>query len=112
MKLTVVGTGHVSLVSGACFAAMGNDVPCIDVNADKPTPLAALEGADAPVIVTEWKAYRSPDFTRLRAALRQPVVIDGRNLFDPALLYESGIEYQPTGRAVAPRARAPLALAA
>ena len=78
-----------------------------------PTPLAALEGADALVIVTEWKAYRSPDLERLRAALREPVVIDGRNLFEPALMRDAGIEYHPIGRgAAAPMAEKTLALAA
>jgi UDPglucose 6-dehydrogenase len=77
-----------------------------------PTPMAALEGADALVIVTEWKAYRSPDFARVRAALRQPVLIDGRNLFDPALLREAGIEYHPIGRAAVLSAEPTLALAA
>jgi UDPglucose 6-dehydrogenase len=77
-----------------------------------PTPMAALEGADALIVVTEWKAYRSPDFERVRAALRQPVVIDGRNLFDPALMREAGIEYHPIGRAAVVSAEAPLALAA
>jgi len=63
-----------------------------------PTPMAALEGADALVIVTEWKAYRSPDFERMRRLLRQPLVVDGRNLFDPALMREAGFDYQPIGR--------------
>jgi UDPglucose 6-dehydrogenase len=77
-----------------------------------PTPMAALDGADALLIVTEWKAYRSPDWERVRALLREPVVIDGRNLFDPMLMCETGIEYHPIGRAVARSAVAPLALAA
>jgi UDPglucose 6-dehydrogenase len=77
-----------------------------------PTPMAALEGADALVIVTEWKAYRSPDFERVRGALREPVVIDGRNLFEPALMREAGIEYHPIGRAAVSNDKAPLALAA
>jgi UDPglucose 6-dehydrogenase len=62
------------------------------------SPMKAVEGADALVIVTEWKVFRSPDFERLRALLRQPVIFDGRNLFDPALLREAGIEYFPIGR--------------
>jgi UDPglucose 6-dehydrogenase len=65
------------------------------------TPWAALDGADALIVVTEWNVYRSPDFARVRAALREPVVIDGRNLFDPALMREEGIEYLPVGRAAA-----------
>jgi UDPglucose 6-dehydrogenase len=85
------------------------DVPTLEF---APTPMAALEGADALIIVTEWKAYRSPDFARMRAALRQPVVIDGRNLFDPASLQDAGIEYHAIGRAAVLSPQAPLALAA
>ena len=60
---------------------------------------AALAGADALVIITEWKEFRSPDFDALRAALKQPLVFDGRNLFDPELLTGFGIEYHAIGRA-------------
>ncbi len=77
------------------------DVPALEFAA---TPMVALDGADALLLVTEWKAYRSPDFARVRAALREPVVIDGRNLFDPALLREAGIEYHPIGRGASARA--------
>ena len=59
----------------------------------------ALEGADALVIVTEWKEFRSPDFEAIRTALRQPLVFDGRNLFEPALMKSLGIEYHAIGRA-------------
>ena len=59
----------------------------------------ALEGADALVIVTEWKEFRSPDFEAIRTALRQPLVFDGRNLFEPALMKSLGIEYHGIGRA-------------
>jgi UDPglucose 6-dehydrogenase len=61
-------------------------------------PMQALEGADALVIVTEWKAFRSPDFERIRQLLRQPVIFDGRNLFDPARVAAAGIEYFAIGR--------------
>jgi UDPglucose 6-dehydrogenase len=77
-----------------------------------PTPMAALAAADVLVIVTEWKAYRSPDFERVRAALREPVVIDGRNLFEPALMQQAGIEYLPIGRAAVLSSEPTLALAA
>jgi UDPglucose 6-dehydrogenase len=60
----------------------------------------ALPGAEALVIVTEWKAFRSPDFEQIKARLKQPVVIDGRNLFEPALLTGMGIEYHGIGRSV------------
>ena len=58
----------------------------------------ALAGADALVIVTEWKAFRSPDFERVRAALAQPVIFDGRNLFDPQVVEASGLAYYGIGR--------------
>jgi UDPglucose 6-dehydrogenase len=61
-------------------------------------PGAALEGADALVIMTEWKAFRSPDFARIRAGLRCPVMFDGRNLFDPGAVEEAGIAYYGIGR--------------
>ena len=62
------------------------------------SPLAALEGADALVIVTEWKEFRSPDFDAVRAALRAPLIFDGRNLYDPAFVRAQGFEYFPIGR--------------
>jgi UDPglucose 6-dehydrogenase len=64
----------------------------------------ALTGADALLIVTEWKEFRSPDFDAIRAELRQPVVFDGRNLYDPEMLADAGIEYYPIGRAQPARA--------
>jgi UDPglucose 6-dehydrogenase len=62
------------------------------------SPLAALDGADALVIVTEWKEFRSPDFEDIKRRLRQPVVFDGRNLYDPSTVREAGIEYFSMGR--------------
>ena len=61
-------------------------------------PMDALAGADALVIVTEWKEFRSPDFERIRGALRQPVVFDGRNLYEPEVPRSFGIEYSAIGR--------------
>ena len=58
----------------------------------------ALKGADALIIVTEWKEFRSPDFDAIRHSLREPVVFDGRNLFDPALMKSLGIDYYSIGR--------------
>lgn len=59
---------------------------------------AALEGADALIIVTEWREFRSPDFDNIKAKLKQPVIFDGRNLYDPKLVRSMGIEYQAIGR--------------
>ena len=60
----------------------------------------ALKGADALVIVTEWKAFKSPDFNIIKARLKQPVIFDGRNLFEPASVAAHGIEYHGIGREV------------
>lgn len=62
------------------------------------TPVDALRGADALIITTEWKEFRSPDFDAIRSSLKQPVVIDGRNLFDPVMMRDMGIEYLSIGR--------------
>ncbi|MDB5801984.1 MAG: UDP-glucose 6-dehydrogenase [Rhodocyclales bacterium] len=61
-------------------------------------PMAALEGADALVIVTEWKEFRSPDFNTIKAKLKSPVIIDGRNIFSPELPRAAGLEYFGIGR--------------
>jgi UDPglucose 6-dehydrogenase len=66
----------------------------------KTAPMEALDGAEALIIVTEWKAFRSPDFDQIKARLKQPVIIDGRNLFDPGLMGGYGIEYHGIGRSV------------
>jgi UDPglucose 6-dehydrogenase len=58
----------------------------------------ALEGADAVAIATEWREFRSPDFERMKTLLKAPVVFDGRNLYDPALLNRFGFEYFAIGR--------------
>jgi UDPglucose 6-dehydrogenase len=63
-----------------------------------PSGYAAADGADALVIVTDWNEYRFPDFARLKAALRAPVLIDGRNLYDPAKLRGLGFVYRSVGR--------------
>jgi UDPglucose 6-dehydrogenase len=59
----------------------------------------AVDGADALVVVTEWKEFRNPDFDFLKKTLRQPLIFDGRNLYDPQLLHSMGIEYHCIGRA-------------
>ncbi len=61
-------------------------------------PDAALVGADALAIVTEWKEFRSPDFVRIANTLKTPVIFDGRNLYEPRVVREAGIDYQPIGR--------------
>ncbi|MBI3526472.1 MAG: UDP-glucose/GDP-mannose dehydrogenase family protein [Betaproteobacteria bacterium] len=60
--------------------------------------VGALDGADALIIVTEWKEFRSPDFDDMKKRLKSPVVFDGRNLYDPVTMRDSGIEYFSVGR--------------
>jgi UDPglucose 6-dehydrogenase len=59
--------------------------------------MAAVDGADALVIMTEWKTFRSPNFQALKKALKQPVIVDGRNLYGPEIR-EQGFEYLAVGR--------------
>jgi len=61
----------------------------------------ALEGAAALVIVTEWLEYRNPDFGRIKQALSRPLIVDGRNLYDPQRLARLGFVYESIGRPVA-----------
>jgi len=61
-------------------------------------PYDALAGADALVIVTEWLVYRTPDFERMRSALKTPLVLDGRNLYNPDRMLHLGFEYHGIGR--------------
>ena len=62
------------------------------------SPMAALQGADVLLIVTEWKEFRSPDFDAIRSALQHPVIFDGRNMYEPAIVRASGLEYHAIGR--------------
>ncbi len=60
--------------------------------------MPALEGADALLVVTEWKEIRNPDFDAIKLALKEPVIFDGRNLYEPALMKSLGIHYSGVGR--------------
>lgn len=62
------------------------------------TKEAALQGADALIICTEWQSFRAPDFNVIKAALKQPIIFDGRNLFDPERLEKRGFTYYAIGR--------------
>ncbi len=66
-----------------------------------PDAYDSLKGADALAIVTEWKEFRCPDFERIKAAMKTKVIFDGRNLFEPEVMAEIGIEYHSMGRILA-----------
>jgi UDPglucose 6-dehydrogenase len=61
-------------------------------------PYAAARGADAVVVVTEWNEFRQLDLARLKRAMRRAVVVDGRNIYDPALMRRLGFVYRGVGR--------------
>lgn len=61
-------------------------------------PYEVLEGADALVLITEWKTFWSPDFARIKAELREPVIFDGRNVYDPQQVEAAGLAYYGIGR--------------
>ena len=63
------------------------------------SPQIALDGVECLVIITEWKEFRSPDFDDMKRRMRMPVIIDGRNLYDPAMVRSHGLEYSGIGRA-------------
>jgi UDPglucose 6-dehydrogenase len=71
---------------------LGGSVTYCETNYD------ALEGADALVVVTDWNAYRHPDFERIKTTLKRPIVIDGRNLYDPIKMRSLGFTYRSIGR--------------
>jgi UDPglucose 6-dehydrogenase len=58
----------------------------------------ALDGSDALIILTEWNQFRHPNFRRIKQALKQPTIFDGRNLYDPALMRELDFRYYSIGR--------------
>jgi len=71
---------------------LGDRVDFAETNYD------ALAGADALVVVTDWNEYRHPDFSRVKEAMRRPVIIDGRNLYDPVKMQDLGFNYHSIGR--------------
>ncbi len=76
---------------------LGTSVAATDRVRYAESPMQAVRGADALVIMTEWKAFKSPNFAALKSALKQPVIFDGRNLYEPAIRNQ-GFEYFAIGR--------------
>jgi UDPglucose 6-dehydrogenase len=77
---------------------LADDAPALARVEYAASPMAALDGADALVVLTEWKAFKSPDFLSMRERLRHPVIFDGRNLYEPAEMARLGFEYAGIGR--------------
>ena len=74
-----------------------DDLPALSFSAN---PMAACEGADALVVVTEWKEFRSPDFDTLQRLLKAPLIFDGRNLYEPHVVHAAGFRHFAIGRSV------------
>ena len=85
-------TGHDPAAMHEAERRLGTKIHYAKTNYD------ALDGADALVVVTDWNEYRFPDFGRIKAALSKPIVIDGRNLYDPAKMAQLGFTYRSIGR--------------
>jgi UDPglucose 6-dehydrogenase len=97
----VAGGASVSAYDPVAMPAAKKEFSDLKGIAYADSPLAALEGADALAVVTEWKEFRSPDFQEIKARLKTPAVFDGRNLYDPEEMKRAGLEYYPVGRAAA-----------
>lgn len=80
---------------------LGDRVTYAETNYD------ALTGADALIVVTDWNEYRHPDFARVKETLRRPVIVDGRNLYDPEKMLDLGLSYYSMGRATVELPAAP-----
>ena len=88
---------HDPVAIPATRRILGDGIEYRDHNYD------VLDGADALLIHTEWHPYRHPDFARMRSLLKEPVIMDGRNLYAPRVVGALGFEYHSVGRRVAPQ---------
>ena len=93
MSASVVALGDPAVANGVTPPADANPNVSFAANA-----MSALQGADALAIATEWKTFRAPDFAAMKAALKAPIVFDGRNLYEPETMAEHGFDYYPIGR--------------
>jgi UDPglucose 6-dehydrogenase len=84
--------GHDPAAMHEAERRLGKKIKFADTNYE------AIDGADALVVVTDWNEYRHPDFNKIKSLLKQPVVVDGRNLYDPAKMRALGFTYLSIGR--------------
>jgi UDPglucose 6-dehydrogenase len=98
MKRAIAAGAKVVAYDPVALENLGREMPTVPHAQDM---YAALDGADALVICTEWNEFRSPDFGEMRKRLRAPLVFDGRNLYRPQQMAHEGFEYHSIGRAPA-----------
>jgi UDPglucose 6-dehydrogenase len=94
-RVTYCADAYEALTGGECAPASGGPVGTAEPPGNRPDRAAAL------IICTEWMEYRNPDFHRIRRSLRQPLIFDGRNLYDPGAMARLGFEYFSVGRPAA-----------
>ena len=97
-KLTEAGA-HVRAHDPAAMKAVEESINSPNVVFCK-DPYEALNGSDGLAILTEWESYQCPDFTKIKTMLREPLIFDGRNLYEPETVLEAELEYHSVGRAV------------
>ena len=93
--------GYDPVAGQAACAALKDDLGMSVFNAQfqwVDDPYQALEGASALLIATEWKAFRCPDFARMKSLLRDQRIFDGRNMYEPEVMRQHGIDYHGIGR--------------
>jgi UDPglucose 6-dehydrogenase len=83
---------HDPIANSAVKARFGKRVQFFESSYD------ALKGVDALLVVTEWNEFRRPDFTRMKRLMKHPIILDGRNIYDPKQMKEMGFEYYGVGR--------------
>ena len=93
LELGATVTAHDPVAESAATRLLGDSVTYAK------DPMATLQDADALVVCTDWDEYQQPDLARMRDAMRDPVVFDGRNLYRPDAMLQAGIVYHSVGRA-------------
>lgn len=83
---------HDPVAMGEARRRLGDRITYAETNYE------AVDGADALIVVTDWNQFRHPDFQRIKAGLARPIIIDGRNLYDPARMAALGFTYRSIGR--------------
>jgi UDPglucose 6-dehydrogenase len=94
-RVLIAAGAHVRAYDPAAVERSRSLVPDVDYRTDA---YQVADGADALVLITEWNEFRHLDMARVKQLMRRPVIVDGRNIYDPALLKDLGFTYRGIGR--------------